>query len=331
MRSSWNVDTAFKLIRKRGAREMKFTVRALLIASLVGVPAPTIAQSTRADDIVVRAKREQERKAATTYVTNVSRTTDGQLARFHQPICVSVIGGLPREHAAIVEDLIRDVATAAGIPVVRKNPCAANFIVAIAVDGVDLVKDMEKARPDWLTGLGPEDVKALTAPGPARAWSITSLRNETGEMISPPRMTDAIAGLLPEGRSATTRKSQAPLADVPVLRVRTSSIVTRPDRQDIEASFVVIDRSSINGLTLRQLAGYAAMRGLGHTRPPAPGGGVSTVLSVLDGTPNPPRALTVSDATYLKALYSSDGRRIATVERSAIARRIAEESDLPPQ
>ncbi|QDZ07236.1 hypothetical protein FPZ24_06865 [Sphingomonas panacisoli] len=300
----------------------------LLLSVLLLVPGLAVAQDAKPqDDIVVRAQREKARKEAATFVTNISRSTDGQLARYHQPVCVAVIGGLPPEHVAIVEARIREVAAAAGIAIAKKTPCTANFIVAIAVNGSDLVKDMAKARPDWLTGLSSSDIKVLTTPGPARAWSITSLRNESGEMLSSPRMSDAFTSILPQGRSALenggTTRSQAEI-DAPSLRVQSSSIVARPNRQDIEASFVVIDRPAIVGLSLRQIADYAAMRGLGHTRPPAPGGPIETILTVLDGAGTPPRALTDSDAAYLKALYSTDGRRAAVTERNAIARRIAD-------
>ena len=303
-------------------------MRLLSFTLLAAVSGVAIAQTApQPDDIVVRAQREKARKEAATFVTNISRTTDGQLARFHQPVCVAVIGGLPPEHAAIVEARIREDAMAAGVPIAKKTPCTANFIVALAVDGSDLVKGMEKARPDWLTGLTPADIRVLTAPGPARAWSITSLRNESGEMLSPPRMSDAFVGMLPQGGTQLAnggpKAGQAEI-DAPALRVQSSSIVARPNRQDTEAAFVVIDKTSIIGLSLRQIADYAAMRGLGHTRPPAPGGAVDTILSVLDGAGTPPRALTAADAAFLKALYSTDGRRAAVTERNAIARRIAD-------
>jgi hypothetical protein len=303
-------------------------MRLFLSVLFVMFPAIAIAQTaTTPDDIIVKGQREQARKAAATYVTNISRTTDGQLARFHQPVCVAVIGGLPPEHVAIVEARIREVAVAAGVPVAKKKPCTANFIVAIAFDGSALVKDMEKVRPDWLTGLSAGDIRTLTAPGPARAWTITSLRNESGEMLSPPRMSDAFVGILPQGgtqlATGGVKAGQAEI-DAPALRVQSSSIVARPNRQDVEASFVVIDKTSIIGLSLRQIADYAAMRGLGHTRPPAPGGVIGTILAVLDGAGTRPPELTPADAAYLKALYASNGRRSAAVERNAIARRIAD-------
>ncbi|THD35149.1 MAG: hypothetical protein E7773_11895 [Sphingomonas sp.] len=282
-------------------------MRFLLSALLAIVPGTAFAQ-TAADqnDIVIRDRALPDRKAAEAYVANISLRSDGQLARFHQPVCPSVVG-LPAEHAAIVERRILADATAAKAPVTKKLPCTPNLIVIIATSGRDLVSDMKTSRPGWLTGLSIADIDALTAEGPARAWSITSLRNEDGEGIGQPR-----------GSS-----QRDPLGDAPAFRVRSASIVRQPNRQDVEASFVVIDRAATVGLSLRQVADYAAMRGLAHTRPPASGGPVDTILSVLDGAATRPRELTASDSAYLRALYARDGLDSAVAERNAIARRIA--------
>lgn len=278
-------------------------MRSILPVLLVAAPGIAIAQTAAGpDDIVVRAQREQTRREAAKYVAKISVAANGQLARFHQPVCVSVIGGLPREHAVIVEQRIREDALAAGMHVVKKLPCRANLVVMFAASGSDLIGDIRKHRPAWLIGLSSSDIDKLTAPGPARAWSITSLRNEDGE---PANWTPYIN-------------------DVPSLRVRSSSNVASPNRQDVDASFVVIDRPSIVGKSLRQIADYAAMRGLGHTRPPAPGGSIDTILSLLDDTGTPPRALTVTDIAFLRGLSASNGLRSAVTERNAIARRIAD-------
>ena len=278
----------------------------LLLALLLASPAVATAQTAPPqEDIVIRATREADCKAAQTYVANISVRSDGQLARFHQPVCPNVIGLNPR-YAAIVEKRIVADAVAAGAPVAKKPRCSPNLFVMIASNGSDLVKDMRVNRPGWLAGLSTADIDALIAPSPARAWSITSLRNEDGEALEGP---GALGG--------------AAFGDVPVLRVRSASIVNQPNRPDVEASFVVIDQASTIGLTLRQIADNAAMRGLARTRPPKPGGAIYTILTAPDPDAARPRELTTSDAAYLRALYASEGTSTAVTERNAIARRIA--------
>jgi hypothetical protein len=283
-------------------------MKRVLIAALIAI-VPTVAfgqTKVPEDDIVVRDRREADRKAVERFVGEISVRTDTQLARFHQPVCPAVIG-LPRDYAMIVEKRIVADALAAGMTIDRKAKCAPNLIVVIAESGSALVADIRRRRSGWLEGLAPAEVDALIAPAPARAWSVTSLRNEDGRGL----------GKTPEEAGAN------PLAGVPTLRVMSASIIREPTRQDMEASFVVIDEAATVGLSLRQIADYAAMRGLAHTRPPAPGGAVDTILSVLDGAPSPPRSLTAADASFLRALYASQGLATAVSERNAITRRIA--------
>jgi len=282
-------------------------VRALLVALAAVIPGAALAQAAVPQaDIVVRDRREQDRKRVETYVAAILVRSESQLARFHQPICPVVIG-LPRPYSTIVEKRILAVAVAAGAPIAKKARCSPNFVVVIAASGSDLVKDIRVNRPGWLDGLSPSEVDALIAPGPARAWSVTSLRNEDGQGL----------------RRSSESAGSDPLAGKTVLRVMSASILKQPTRQDVEASFVVIDKAPTLGLTLRQIADYAAMRGLAHTRPPAPGGAIDTILSLLDGVSTPPRELTGTDAAYLRALYAADGRDAAVTERNAITRRIA--------
>lgn len=283
--------------------------RFLLPALLAIGPGMAYAQAAagQQDEIVIRDRSLPDRKAAQTYVANISVRSDRQLARFHQPVCPSVIG-LSRDYAAIIESRIREDAVAVKAPVAKSAKCAANLIVIVAGDGAALVRDMRVNRPGWLTGLSSADVDALTAPGPARAWGITSLRNEDGEGVGAPR-------------GATARD---PLGAAPAFRVRSASIVRQPNREDVEGSFVVFDQGATVGLSLRQIADYAAMRGLALTRSPAPGGATETILSLLDGVTTHPRGLTATDTAYLRALYARDGFDGAVSERNAIARRIAQ-------
>jgi hypothetical protein len=255
--------------------------------------APPPPSAATADDIVVRARTEAERKAIQSYVANISVRSESQLPRFHDPVCPLAIG-FDRQFAAIVEKRIRDVARAAGVDVAKKERCPANLILIMAENGSKLVKDIRVHRADWLGELDPSDIDALIAPAPARAWSVTTLRNEDG------------------GRQRGM-----------FITVMTASILKVPTRQDMEVSFVIVDKAPSMGMTLRQVADYAAMRGLARTRPPAPGGAIDTILTAFDKAATPVRELTASDAAYLRALYSTQGMMDAVTERNAITRRIA--------
>jgi hypothetical protein len=284
--------------------------RSLLFAAVavLGMAAARAQTVPGPDDIVVTGSKEADRKAAEAYVASIAVRSETQLARFHQPVCPLVIG-IPRPYSTMIEKRIAEDAAAAGIEVAKKVRCDANLIVVIAEDGAALVKDIRVHYPGWLAGLSPGDIDALSIPGPARAWSVTSLRNEDGQRM----------------RNSPESAGSDALAGKPVLRVMTASILRQPTRQDMEASFVMIDKAPTIGLTLRQIADYAAMRGLARTRPPAGDGtALSTILTVLDpASTERARGLTNADTAYLRALYRGNGTAAAVNEKNEISRRIA--------
>src|SRR3569623_377496 len=172
-------------------------VRLLLALVLASAAVATAQTAAPQEDIVIRATREADRNAAQTYVANISVRSDGQVARFHKAVCPNVIGLNPR-YAAIVEKRIVADAVATGAPAAEKRRCSPNLFVMIASNGSDLVKDMRVNRPGWLAGLSTADVDARIATCPARAWSITSLRNEDGDaLVGPGALGGAAFGDVP--------------------------------------------------------------------------------------------------------------------------------------
>jgi hypothetical protein len=76
-------------------------------------------------------------------------------------------------------------------------------------------------------------------------------------------------------------------------------------------SFVVMDQSAILGMSVQQIADYAAMRSFARTRvPKAEGNGAlpPTILALFDApAPLRPDGLTPADRAYLGALYKMGG------------------------
>lgn len=283
------------------------TFRIVLAALACALTTPALAQTAPDPDgdIVITGRKAPDRPTAERFVGAISVRSGDQLARFHQPVCPLVIG-LPAYHAGIVQDRIREDAKAIGLEVAKSNKCDANLIVVIAGNGANLVKDIRINRPGWLEGLTPGEIDRLIEPGPVRAWSVTSLRNGNGQgLYTPPLGSGAGQG------------------DAPVMRVMTASIIAVPTRSDLEAGFVVIDQGATIGLSLRQIADYAAMRGFARTKSPGDAA-VGTILTLFDPAATArARSLTDVDLSYLRALYSNSGERAAVTERAAIARRIA--------
>lgn len=273
------------------------------------MPIAAMAHTTpNGSDIVVTGRNPIERDEARAFVRQISVRADNQLARFHKPVCPLVIG-MPAPYSTIIQDRIRETAKQVGIDVDEKVRCSADLIVVFADDGAAWVKQMRSSKPGWFEGVAGPDIDRLAKLGPVRAWNVTSLRNEDGRPIYTP----------PEGYGSVT----SPLSGKPTLEILRPSLLQEPTRRDVEASFVVFDKPATIGLTLRQLADYAAMRGLAQTRP-ATDGNIGSILSLFDGdaTKYPPE-LTSADIGYLKALYASKGYDRVTTERLKIAHSLA--------
>ena len=99
-------------------------------------------------------------------------------------------------------------------------------------------------------------------------------------------------------------------------------------RPHFTAAIVALDVRALAGLTVVQLADYAAMRAFARIDPsrlrnsPAP-----TILTLLD-TPigsAAPITLTAWDLAYLKSLYGSNADRLAGQQRQEMKRKMANE------
>jgi hypothetical protein len=260
----------------------------------------TLANAPPVPEIVVSGARTPEREVAETYVAQVAGQIGGQIARFHDPVCPAVVG-LPPRHARFVEGRIRAAAAAAGAPVARSHDCRANLLVMLAADGKALVEDIVRRRSGWIDGLDPQEVRRLRkAPGPVWNWAVTSLRNEDGQGLG-------VHGSDTEGAR---------------LRVHTASYLSTTSRQHIDGSLLVIAKSAAEGMTLDQIADFAAMRGLAGVKQGAIPG--QTILNLFSDPPDMrARAMSATDSAYLAALYSGEGTLSAVKERGRLAERMA--------
>ena len=274
-----------------------------LLAAAAALAASASAMAQSNSDIVVTGDQAPKPEAAKGFVNSVTRLSGGQIARFHDPVCPIVIGFPQQSAARIIERRIRLSAAAIGAAVARDERCEANLIVIIAESGHDIFEDIARRRPGWIDGLQPHEIKTLRdASGPVRSWAVTSIRNEDGRGVG-------IHGTDLQGAT---------------LQVRGSSYIKAATSQYIDGAVMVIDRSALDGKTLRQFADYAVMRGLARTRD-AQSDSVATILSLFAPGASPAASLTPADQAYLRALYAGDGRNGGIQERGRIAAEVAKE------
>jgi hypothetical protein len=92
-------------------------------------------------------------------------------------------------------------------------------------------------------------------------------------------------------------------------------------RNDIINAMVLFDRNAVRGLTLTQLADYAAFRALTRMLPQTSDTRADSIVSLFDGAGNRPAELTAFDRAYLGALYNGLGNipapaRMAELEKA---------------
>jgi hypothetical protein len=247
-------------------------------------------------DVVVEARRVTDRKAIHRFVSEITAPKVGQIARFHEPICPKVVG-IASEYGDLIRRRIIEIARKVGIPVDQSSHCVTNFAVVLTPDVTGFIHDARKSGSGWFGGMEPAEIDGLErSTAPVRVWSTTSLRNESGRQ---------------EGAEGA-------------LYTHTASLIDTVTTQYIDASFVIFNREATYGLTLRQLADYAAMRGLAQTQVPTTASGMTTILGLFETTANShPPEMTRTDMIYLQALYKEKGFVKGIFERNRIAAELA--------
>lgn len=285
----------------------------LSAAAASGVSAQESAPADTPDDadggIVVTARPEPTAREAYEQAVELSRVGpyqlyDEALPRFWAPVCPGVAGLRP-ELAGWIVGRIRANAQRAGIAVGRES-CSPNLVVAFVDSGRTLLADLERQQPGLFRQVADaEKAELLSGPGPVRVWSNMAWR---WTAASPP----------PSGWPKMRGSSAGAF-----------SRVAMPEARDIVAALVVVDRSAAEGKTAAQLADYATMRGLSHTRPAEGDEALATILSLFAGDGGSPAELTPFDIGYLRSLYESIPNRPAA-NRLLRVRALASKAGMEP-
>jgi len=281
----------------------------LMIASLaVAVAAIEVPPASPHEQaIVIEGVRPSEHQLRDFVRALTNVPSYGQIGRFHAPVCPVAMGLAPVQNARIAERL-RAVAAAAKIPVAPAK-CVPNAFVIIAPDKADAIRELNRRFPVYFSAMSEREIRRLAeAPEPAAAWQVMSLLTADG--------LDAV-------------KSSS--ADYYTVRAaNTPSRIKAASKPTFKAAVVVIDVKSAGGLTLTQLADYAAMRTLADLDPARiVKTGVPSILGVLNAPDNKPLPVTLTywDLGFLKSLYTTDNSYLATYQRGDMERVVKKEAE----
>lgn len=260
-----------------------------------------VLELTAAAALLMAAPAGAQRPDARAFVDAVTDDVEGQVARFHEPLC-PLAAGLPGDYNATVEARIRSVAQSVGVAVNGYPRCRANLILLVAEDADAALTLLRRRRPDIFTGLPASEVRrALDSNGPVRSWQSSEARRTGGNPIG-------------------ENRHSALYQDVHLHHGIPASLLRETTRRELRLSVVLFELDAIDGLTLMQIADHAAMRGLASTR--TGGAAAPSVLALFDGSASSrrPPAATGWDLAYLRALYDSDGSLPSPAHRGVLAR-----------
>ena len=297
---------------------MRLQLCTSLIAAILAAPAaaqsapPSAGANSSGEAIVVTGERN-EKKAVSDFVHALTPTLwQGQISRFEHSVCPAVVGLAPHQ-AEAVEQRMRLVAKAAGV-VVDGPKCGANVILIVTSDKTAFMEELRRHHGEYFGDMTRERIHNLERePGPAAAWQLRG----------------------PPINAAGVDLYQDPDSGVYVNKtIEGSSHITEAVRPQFDAAVVVIERKALTGLTVTQLADYAAIRALTGADPARLGNsGAPTILHVLEVPEGgeTPITMTSWDLAFLKGFYDVRRNMHAGAQRSAISDRMAKDLQKSPK
>ena len=283
------------------------TVLLTMSASAVAPSSPPSEPNT-----IVITGTKPSRPAIHNFIDDLTVDTEGQIAMFEQPICPASFG-LPEDYNRIVEQRLREDAARVGLRTAGER-CDPNVIVIVADSPGPFVAELQRQRPPMFVGLEWNQVQdVLKSNEPVRTWQSIEPRGADGRPLERVMFT-------PAGPAAGNGVWFNPWT--------VGSRLQANIKPTLVSSFVVIGADAADGLTLTQIADYAAMRTLARTRvTPAPKR--RSILGLIGGADRDRTVdqLTPWDLAYLRALYRTSNGVSAHMQQSDMASAMKRELD----
>lgn len=254
------------------------------------------------EEIVVEGARNREKQIDDFVGALTEAPVTGQISRFDWAVCPAVAGLSDAQGAAVVERM-RRVAQAAGIKTAPAD-CKPNALLIVARSKRAMIAGLREQHPAYFTGMTDSRVDRLIRdPAPAAAWHVEGRLSRDGRVLSWDGERDHY---ILEATDAPSRISPA-------------------SRPHFLASVLVVELDALKGLTVTQVADYAAMRTFARTDPArVESSGAPTILTILEAPMGSavPITMTAWDMGFLKALYDSTGNRYAAQQRREMQRQL---------
>lgn len=276
------------------------------LALCLAVGAKSHAQTAPADpDILVTGERDTRPDVGAFLDRHLRETRNGQLARWHDRICVRT-WGLPLEYNAFISNRVMDMAERIGAPTDRAALCWPNVRIGFTSDPQRLIDEVARHHEIVLGFHYARQHERLTRiVFPVQAWYATMTRTDSGY-------------------------EQIDQAGVPVPGTSRGSRISSGVRSDLAHVLILVDTQIVSGEDARTIADLIAFLALAQSTLAQGCEPTLTILNVLNQEcPAERRLSTMSrqDMAFLRALYSVTPELQPQSQRQALAARMSQELD----
>lgn len=297
-----------------------FLICAILLMSVTSrAPSQSVVHDETQDEIVVTGVRpgaEPIRNQAIAFVRMVSaRPVDGQIARWHVPVCPNV-KGLSTQHAAIVVQSVKQIARTAGAETGGAT-CRPNIVITFTSKASGLMKLLLKRQPSVFSQVDRDDRSELIDSDRAvRWWYSTNTEGSDGRQISTSSAALLNSPDFPAPRSGKFLDSYH------------STLIGTKINVNLRSVGVVVDVDTASGSTLSSLSSYIAMVALAPAKLRADYSDLPSILAMFSPREvSHLRVLTEWDRAYLSSVYKVPTDRTSKEQRSLIAKQIIKQID----
>jgi hypothetical protein len=240
-----------------------------------------------------------------------------QYARFHDPICVRVLG-LPPEFDAFVAKRVVDLAKAVKAPLDPSPACTPNVNVIFSSNPQQQLSDIAKRR-DILFGFHwAAKTKALaTFDRPIQSWYLTRSVGTDGQDILELNHGSTFMDMGPGAPPGSIGGS---------IKGRAGSRLGTDQSSELVHSLVLVDAGKVANLKAGAVADYIAVLALSRWEGLSRCNAIATILNLLaDDCADAPESATEGDLGLLSALYALDPREAGSQQRLTMAGRMRAE------
>ncbi|HZZ32971.1 MAG TPA: hypothetical protein VFE10_13370 [Phenylobacterium sp.] len=245
-----------------------------------------------------------------------------QYARFHDPICVKVVG-LPEAFDGFVAKRVVDLARQVRAPVADAATCKPNVNVIFSTNPQAQLTDIAKRRDILFGFYFKADEKHLaTFSRPIQSWYLSRTDDTNGtkvlELNDPMPCVSSPQGICDIKAPAVVGKAGSRLG----IDVST----------ELVHSLIIADANKVAGEKIEAVADYIAVLALSRWQGLERCTGLLTILNLMaDGcdADDRPEAATQADLALLTSLYQVDAREAGTLQRAEIASAVRKAGEDP--